>query len=213
MSDVSVDDLRDSSRFVLLEKLPQQELMPFVRRYIGRNSAVTAFYLLFLVVTLTWFLYEAYRSTFRAFALCAVIALVVNTIVVAPLHELIHAGFYKLWGAPRVDYHISFKKFVAYVTADRFVLGGPGFFAVAVAPFVLLNGAILLAAAVSTSDPNNYRLSLAGLLFWHTTGCVGDFALINFFWRLRKISVFTFDEASTGLTYFYARIPRESSAG
>ena len=61
-----------------------------------------------------------------------------------PIHELIHGLFYKLDGAPAVQYKANFKKFIFYAMADQYVTTFYSFVILAIAPFVIINTLLLI---------------------------------------------------------------------
>jgi hypothetical protein len=123
-------------------------------------------------------------------------------VVLLPLHELIHGLAYKLAGAKTVSYHADWRRFTFYAAADRFVASTREFYAVALAPFVILNAGLLLGYALA--EPPVAWVCLGALLL-HTGGCAGDFALVNFLHRHRRKALVTYDDVGAAKSFFYAR--------
>ncbi len=128
-----------------------------------------------------------------------VLATLTLVIVILPLHEAVHALAYWIAGARRIRWGVMPRLLAAYVVAERFVAGRGVFVFVALAPFFVINAA-LLAMAVAWPQLAAYFLSV---LLWHIAGVSGDWALLNFYWHERRREIYTVDEE--GVSYFYAR--------
>ena len=46
---------------------------------------------------------------------------------------------------------------------------------------------------------------MLGVALVHTAGTSGDFAMLNYLWLTRHQAVYTYDDADTHTSYFYAR--------
>ena len=90
---------------------------------------------------------------------------------------------------------------MVYVIADKFVARWQPLTYVALAPFVIINAALI---AVACSTPR-WSILCATLLVLHSAASAGDWAMLNFFWHHRHEEVVTFDDAAAQKTYFYAR--------
>ena len=121
--------------------------------------------------------------------------------VVLPLHEALHAVAYWLAGARDVRWDYSLRMLAVWVIAHRFVVSTGAFLFVALAPFVVLN-ALLVVAAIAFPQ---YAVLLLFVLLVHLHGCAGDWSLVNFVWLHRERGFWTYDDAVTGKSYFYGR--------
>jgi hypothetical protein len=45
---------------------------------------------------------------------------------------------------------------------------------------------------------------LYGALLFHTSGCIGDFALCSFLYENKHLTVYTYDDYAARKSYFYA---------
>ena len=199
---VTLDDLRDSGRYELLRELSFNDLMPFVTEYYWkRRTALTLGHVsLTLLLLGLWFVaglsgdgdldswFTCWGGAFLLF------------LALLPVHEALHGLVYRLCGATDVRYGILWRQAAAYATAHHFVADARQFAWVAVTPFLVINGVLLLTSAVLP----DLRPLLLGALFWHTTGTAGDFALLNYFRLHRDRQVYTCDDAETKTSYFYA---------
>ena len=120
--------------------------------------------------------------------------------LVLPLHEGIHGLAYRYFGAKRVLFRAEWKKLVVYAMADGFVADRKELFWVAILPFLLLNSLILVLALFVFPS---YATMFYSLLLIHCSGCVGDFALINYFALNSHRTIVTYDDAEQRKSYFY----------
>ncbi len=199
---VTMADLHESGRYELLRELGFNDIMPFVTEYYWRRR--TALTILHVVLTV------AFLGLWLATGLNNGIALdewltswgsaFILFLTLLPVHEALHGLVYRLCGATDVRYGILWRQAAAYATAHHFVADARQFTWVAVTPFLVINGALLLGAAVLP----DWRALLLGALFWHTTGTAGDFALLNYFRLHRDREMYTYDDADSKKSYFYA---------
>jgi len=126
--------------------------------------------------------------------------------VLLPVHELLHAAVYKIVGAPKVSFGGSWKKFIFYAVADRFMVDRKKFLFVALAPFFIINTGLVI-LFFTYSYPVNL-IFLAAIIL-HTAGCFGDFALVSFMHRHRHQNIVTMDEVAEKKTYFFT-VPDKS---
>ena len=135
------------------------------------------------------------------------IAFVAFLAVLLPLHELLHALGYLAVGARDLRWNWSRQGMAVYVLAHRDVVRAKPFVFVAALPFVVINTALV----ASTFAWPQYAIALLTALFLHTSGCAGDWALLNFLLVHRGRDVYTYDDAVAGQTFFFARRAAPSS--
>jgi hypothetical protein len=199
----SVDDLR-SPRYALLAELTHAELGEFVLHYFFRRRSwlVWAHHAMSLVTVVAIVLVAVERH--HSWLLCLRdfgLAFVALFLVILPLHELLHAAGYRLVGARDVRWDYSTRMMAVWVIAHRFVVGTRAFLVVALAPFVVLNAA-LIAGAIAFPQAAVFLLFV---LLWHLHGTAGDWALLNFVWLHRARGFWTYDDAAAGKSYFFGR--------
>ena len=122
-------------------------------------------------------------------------------LVVLPLHEGIHALFFKILGARQVGFGYSKKGMMVYAYAQRFVMTLWENALVAAMPFILIT--IALVGLVMFLP--GLKAAWIILLLLHTLGCMGDFILIAHAWKNRKTGMYTYDDLSEKRTYFFER--------
>ena len=115
------------------------------------------------------------------------------------IHELIHALAYKLVGGRNIYFGSEIKKFVFYAASDRHVYNGHQFYAIAIAPFLVVNVIGVILCFINL-DFFPYILTI---LFTHTLFCSGDFAFINFISRYKLSEFHTFDNREEEKSYYY----------
>jgi hypothetical protein len=201
MADLTPAQLQDPSRYRLLAEIEHANLLPFVHQYYRRKrSWVVVFnYLFTLAILAAWVITGvSQRPPFIQWPLTLLYA-VLAFLPLVPVHEAIHGLTYKIVGAPHVDFHLNLRQLNAYAIAPDFVAGKSEFAWVALAPFLIINGLLLLAAAAFPAA----RFFLLALTLIHTTGTSGDWALLNFFWLAGKPKTYTYDDAAARKTFFY----------
>jgi hypothetical protein len=200
----------ESKGYVPLESLNHQELIPFVQTYIKKRTKAVIFFIavnLFLFGSIVFCFIKSseidgfkFINGFNYISIGMTIAF-----ALIPFHEFIHVLAYKSQGAKNTSYDVNWKKLYFMALADKFVANAREFRIVALAPFVAITvlGFILL-AFVGTS----WTFTILGTLFVHTACCAGDFALLSYFEFNKDKEVVTYDDISTGISYFYGKMSK-----
>jgi hypothetical protein len=199
-----ISDLADPERFELLEELHFDAIIPFVSKYYTKHrSWVTWLHYTFSIGLASAWLVVGFqqRLSLDGWLTGAGAAVLAFFILIIPLHEWIHGLTYQAFGAPDVRYGILLRQMAAYAIAHHFVANRRQFAWVALAPFVLINLALALAALILP----DLRFTLLALLLAHTGGAAGDFAILNYLWLKRRQEIFTYDDADQRISYLYAR--------
>lgn len=199
----SVDELT-SAPYDLLAELTHAQLGEFVLQYFFRRRSwlVWAHHAMSLatLIAIVFVAIGQHRSFLRCLGDFA-LAFAALFVVILPLHELLHAAGYRLVGARDIRWDYSLRMLAVWVIAHRFVAGTRAFLIVALAPFVVLNAA-LIAAAIAFPQR---AVLLLFVLLWHLHGTAGDWALLNFVWLHRARGFWTYDDAEAGKSYFFGR--------
>ncbi len=106
-------------------------------------------------------------------------------------------------GATDVRVHYELRRVTAHCVANNHVLSGKQFAIVALAPFIVIN--TLLAILICFFPPGKLLLLLTGALLAHLGACSGDIAFVQYSWRNRFRTLYTYDDASMPRTYFYCQ--------
>ncbi|MEZ0483834.1 metalloprotease family protein [Fibrella aquatica] len=220
----TIQDLHESGRYRLVESFKIEEMMQFLVRELGMSPGKKATdkpvttpqrlkkaagFALFMLVSVgfgwligtgiaRWLPKEALISSGIQF-----LAGLVAFFPLITVHEFIHGIFFKRVGAPRVGYGWSWKGMMAYAYAQNYVMTLREVAYVAVMPFVFISIALVIAWAVMPQ----FAVAWATLLFLHTTGCIGDFVLINFWRKNQHRHMFTYDDIDVeNRTYYFERV-------
>lgn len=199
---LTMAEVRDSGRFELLRELPFAAIAPFVTEYYWkkRGPVVYLHYAVSLLFAILWLVAGLRGEGTLSDWLVTWGGGLGLFFLLLPIHEALHGLAYKYHGATDVRYGFEWRQLIAYATAHNFVIDRRRFVGVALLPFLVINGLLLLAAVLL---PQHSVLLLAAL-FWHTSGTAGDFALLNYLWFHRDRDVYTYDDAETKTSYFYA---------
>ncbi len=204
---LKVEDVEDQTRFRQILEIPYNKLIDFILEQIRKSSGVTLFFwsicFLFLVIAIIVRVNIQGSFPFSNIFLHTILGLVVFPLLSVPIHELMHIMLYFLSGARKIRIGMDLSQFIFYVTAHRYVTGRVKFIIVAVAPFLIIS-IIMLFLVLSVSGLWKWSLSL--FLFFHTTACAGDFAMVNFYWLNRKKKIYTWDDADEKIAYFYEEL-------
>ncbi|GAB2767473.1 hypothetical protein GCM10027275_07310 [Rhabdobacter roseus] len=216
----TIQALHESGQYQLVESFTIDEMSEFLAREAGLKKSTPAtssvanvkspkFWLLFLASLLVgafigWLIgmvmdsakADAVLSPFWQIPL----SVVVFFFPVLPLHEAIHALFFKLLGAPKVGFGYSAKGLMVYAYAQRFVMTLRENALVAAMPFVLITASLV---GLLFLVPSLQTLWVF-LLLVHTFGCLGDFILIKHACRNRAVAMYTYDDLDEKRTYFFA---------
>ena len=199
----TADEL-SSPDYQLLGELTHAGLIEFVVEYFFRKTSwLTRLHHAMSLITLACIVAIAIaqeRGVLRCLA-GFFLALAALFLFILPLHELLHAAAYRLAGARDIRWDYSLRMAAVWVIAHRFVATLRPFVFVALAPFVVINAA-LIAAAVRWPQ---HAVFLLFALLWHLHGSIGDWSLLNFIWLHRRRGFWTFDDADSGKSYFFGR--------
>ena len=201
MSHLSPSELSDPARFRLLLTIQHASILPFVQEYylVRRNWVVWSHYLLSVLCFAAVF-WEGIASRassaawFKALGLAAL-----GFILLIPLHEGIHGLVYRAQGARDVRFGGSLRIMAFYAVAHDFVVGPSEFAWLALAPFLVINGALLGLVLFSPG----LRLTALVLSLLHLSAVSGDWAMLSFLWEHRGAAVYTYDDADRRISYFY----------
>lgn len=203
MARISSSELNDPARFRHLLTIEHTSILPFVQEYylFRRNRVVWSHYLLSLicVVGVFWagIAFGASSSAwFKALGLA-----ILGFIILIPIHEGIHGLVYLALGARDVRFGGSLRILAFYAVAHDFVVGENEFAWLALAPFLVINGGLLVLALTSPG----LRLFALVLSLLHLSAVSGDWAMLSFLWEHRGAPVYTYDDADGRISYFYQK--------
>ncbi|WP_428662498.1 DUF3267 domain-containing protein [Runella sp.] len=111
-------------------------------------------------------------------------------VVLLPIHEAIHALFFKALGAEKVGFGWSKKSLIVYAYAQKFVMTLRENAWAAAMPFIVITIALAFLWYLFPQWP----LFWATALFFHTTACIGDFILIRYYFKNVRYRMYTYDD-------------------
>ena len=195
--------MNDDLRFARLATIPHASVAIAVRPLLFRLSRVTSSYWILNAAAFAWLCVawiESGAGFVRGFpSVC--LGMVLAFMVLLPLHEATHALAYKLVGAGGVSVHYDLRRLSAHCIADRAVVGRASFAFVALAPTIVLTGALVVATLFM--PPGIPRLLVAGAMLLHLGAASGDVALLNLVMSARHAVVWTYDDLARGESYFF----------
>lgn len=130
------------------------------------------------------------------------------TLLLVPLHEMVHGLMFRWYGAKDVRYGVIWRYLMFYAVAHAYIVHYRQFRFIALAPFVVITG---LCALVFPFVPATWQALLLGVYCFHTLCCAGDFGLCAYFYKYRSRKPVSFDDADNSISYFYA-LPGSSDA-
>ncbi len=126
--------------------------------------------------------------------------LIISFSIIIPVHEIVHGIMYVLLGAKKILFGAELKQFAFYAVADEFVTGRTGFYILAISPFLVIS-LLSLAGFIFVRGVASY--TYISMLFFHTTMCIGDFALMSYYDINKDKEIYTFDDVKSRISYFY----------
>jgi len=209
----TVEQIKNDSRFQLLDKLHYDDIVDFATEYVRKRTRSMFYYLVLIIIffILQWaaFLYGIFANDMNTVSLLKqfLYGLIISLTIVIPFHELIHALGYFLLGARKIRFGAVLKHFAFYAVADDFVANRNAFIFLALSPFVIVS-LLNLAGFIFVQGYASY--TYISVLFFHATMCAGDFALLSYFEFHRDKELYTFDDVGKKTSYFYYKKPEGS---
>jgi len=196
----SIKQLQDKNTFIETEIIVQNEPMPFFKKYMNKlTSWSICFYLILIIFAGLFGLSFANQDNTGIFATAPFFVF----LIILPIHEIIHAIVYKLFGAKNVGFKIVWKQFVVYTYANHDVVNSRQMKSIASAPFIVISTIFLLLTFLGEGELRIFA-SFAGLL--HALLCLGDLAILNYLQINKVKKVYTYDDQAKGMSYFFESI-------
>jgi hypothetical protein len=204
---ITVDDLKDESRYRLLRSISYSEILTFVVDYLKRKTILTVFFwsscLLFIGISLVIRIELSGYFELKRIMTHTLLGLIVFPVLIIPIHEILHIIPYFISGARRIKVAMDLSQYMFYVTAHRYVATSRQFKIVALVPFITLS---ITALILVFYLPGLWKWSISLFMFVHTTMCAGDFAMLNFYHINKSRKIYTWDDAELKEAYFYEEI-------
>jgi hypothetical protein len=203
-----VETLKSDPAYRLVHELGFQDMIPFVLTHIREKGIMSATYMgvnlaMFGMIAGCIILGILDQSlTWRAAFGQSLTGIICGSILVIPVHELLHGAAYRLLGAKSIRFGVDFQQFIFFVTADRYPVSGKQLYFLALTPFVVINAVVIVATLLFF----RHAMLLTGfLLLSHNIMCIGDFAIANYV-RRAKGRLYSFDEPEKKKSYFFEEV-------
>lgn len=203
-----VTKLRNDPRYRQVHELDFQDMIPFVLENIRKKGIISFLYLFLNLASLAFIiLYAAWGLTGSRFGWSTLIlqslgGIIAGSILIIPIHELLHGLAYRILGARKIKFGADFQQFIFFVTADRYPVSKHELYFLAMTPFVIINMATLL---IFWSWLPQGIPFLGLLLLSHNIMCIGDFAIVNYASQ-NPNRIYTFDETEQKKSYFFEEV-------
>jgi len=202
---IKPEDL-ESKGYRMQDELDHKALIPFLKKHLKKHTLSSIFHNAFnfvmfaTIVALLTNDYIAGKSVLKGIAY--ILYGMGFTLLLIPIHELIHGLAYKLLGAENTSFDANLRKFYFMALADQFVANKKEFRIVALAPFVTITTAGF-ALLYFVSGPWTY--SILAAILTHAVFCSGDFGLLSYFDANKGKELVTYDVVATKMSYFYVK--------
>lgn len=130
----------------------------------------------------------------------SLVCILVGYAFMIPLHEFIHWLVYRSEGAADVRFGAIWKVFAFYAAAHNFMADYKVFKRIALAPFRLLLGVLIVLLLFPM--PLWGKIAVAVLLLLHLLSCSGDLMMLSYMSRYKRRPVYTVDDIDNRYTYF-----------
>jgi len=199
-------EIKSNPGFVLLDVLNYDSVLDFSRKYTRKNTRSMIFFYIFLIGTFILLVGAmiygmiTYNRAFLGILKQYFYGLIISFSIIIPIHEIVHGIVYVLLGAKKILFGAEIKQFAFYAVADEFVTGRTGFYLLAISPFIVIS-LLNLAGFLFVRGVASY--TYISMLFFHTTMCIGDFALMSYYDINKEKEIYTFDDVKSRISYFY----------
>jgi hypothetical protein len=202
-------DLENNSRYKKILEISHDELIVFVSDHIKPDNLPMRLFYLFNLPVVAYIFFKLYIIIFvfplNWFYLLSVIlvSFILFAIIVIPLHELLHSLAFKILGAKKVSIHAQWSRMLFYAIADKFVMNSREFIFLALTPFVIINMTLVFGILCLHGE---LKVMAVIFLFFHLTGCIGDFALLGYLYKNRHQNILNYDDKELEKSYFYEEV-------
>jgi len=200
---ITVEEISDESRFKTILELPYSEMASFVlSRMRNRTLPMLIFWascVITLAVSVIFFFATLEETAIETIFGHIFLGFVVLPIALIPVHEALHIVPLLISGVRNIRAGADIRQFMFYVTAHKEVINRKDFTFTALLPFIVLTLALI---TLIFFLPGIWKFSISSLLFVHTTVCVGDFGLIDFYREQGCREIYTWDDVDQKIAYF-----------
>ena len=140
-----VDTLRNDPSYRQVLELDFDDMIPFVLNQIKRKSFFSVLYAILNIAMFVFIFYVIITGLFYQQLTWSMIikqsltGIFAGSILVIPVHELLHGVSYRIIGAREIRFGADLQQFIFYVTADRYPVSGMELYFLALTPFLVIN--------------------------------------------------------------------------
>ena len=198
-----MEEISDESRFEMILELPYSGMAQFIMSRMRNKSLPMLIFwsscMITLAISVIFFFSTLNETATITIFTHILLGFVVLPIAIIPLHETLHIIPLLFAGMKNIRVGADIRQFMFYVTVHKEVINRKEFGLVALLPFIVLTLGLL---ALIFFLPGIWKFSMASLLFVHTTVCVGDFGLLDFYHEQGKREIYTWDDVDQKTAYF-----------
>lgn len=202
-------ELWDEARYRKVLEIQHEDISNFIAGQLQPNNFTMQFFYAFNIILIVSFLLSVCKDigvvsfSFFSALLVFLAGIPLFLILLVPLHEMLHALVFFFLGTRKVRIVPRWEKLMVYAIADKFVLNFKELVFLALTPFVLINiGLIVLLFVIS----GVWKYAVWSALFFHATGCIGDFALLGYLSHNNPSKTVNYDDFSEQKTFFFEKI-------
>ncbi len=205
---MTVAELKKDPSFQMILMLGHDDILPFVEGEFSNRSFIIKAYIwlnVILLASIIWLAIIDISADVNWVMILKKIGLgaLLTFSILIPIHELLHGLAYKICGALSISFGVNWGKFYFYAVADHFVANRKSFTFIALLPFVVIS---VLSFVPVFFVGLSLKWTLLGVLFFHTTACAGDFAMLGFYEKNSRYSkLLTYDDVAAKKSYFFVK--------
>ncbi len=193
----SIEELNNN--YKAIEILDINDPKPFFRRQAKESSWLLQTHLLLFLVFGIWYVTTIIGSNDYTLGVKSFFGgMATLVLVLAPIHEGIHAIAFKILGAPKVGFKAKPKKLTVFTTAFNFVIDKKQMIFAAVLPFAIITPALISLLFIYPE----FKAYWLVLITIHTNACSGDMIIINLMLKT-KTQLYTYDSKEMMEGYYF----------
>lgn len=190
----------------VLSIMDSSEWLLFISTFIRRKNLITIIYWAYLFIGLIGVIYilidynlVSIESRFWIIGITG--GLLISLLVSPVLHELIHAMFFKLYGAKHIKIKWNWSLFRFNVQANDFTLSKRKYYTICIITFSLFS---ILPFILAFYTNGVILFTLLSLSFFHALYAMKDLAVCSYLYKFPNCYIYNSEENKT---IFYKTLP------
>jgi len=186
--------------------MDSSEWLLFISTFIRRKNAVTRIYWIYLLLGFVGVLYIFFdnelASVDHRFWIVGLTGGLLLSLLISPvLHELLHATFFKLYGAKNIKFKWNWNLFRFIIQASDFVLSKRNYYLICILTFFIFS---VLPLILAFYVDGVWLFTLLSLSFFHALYAMKDLAICSYLYKFPDCYIYS---SSENKTIFYKSIP------